>query len=244
MDLGLRERRALVTGASSGLGLGCALALATEGCRVFICARGAEQLAATASKIGAAGFLVADVSRPDDIARLVDGAVKELGGLDILVTNTPNPDPGPFASKSDHDWSRNHEAILMSVVRLIRLARPSLAASDAGRIVNITSTAADEALPGRLFSSSYRAALHAMAKQLSFDLAAEGVTINNIAPGNIRTPQWDEESAGPVAAAIPLGRLGLPEEVGALCAYLCSEQAAYITGQTITIDGGLSREIR
>ena len=233
-----------MTGASSGLGRACAGVLAAEGCRVFICARGADRLAAAASEIGAAGFLSADLAVASDVERVVAAAAGSLGGLDILVTNTPNPDPGPFASKEDEDWSRNHEAILMSVVRLIRLARPSLAASGAGRIVNVTSTAALEALPGRLFSSSYRAALHAMAKQLSFDLAPEAVTINNIAPGNVRTPQWDEESAGSVAAAIPLARLGLPEEVGALCAYLCSEQAGYITGQTITIDGGLSRAIR
>ena len=244
MDLGLRGRPALVTGASSGLGLGCASLLAAEGCRVFICARDATKLAASASAIGAAGHRSADISRSEEVSALVAAAVDSLGGLDILVTNTPNPDPGPFDAKGDEDWSRNHEAILMSVVRLIRLARPELARSGRGRIVNITSTAADEALPGRLFSSSYRAALHAMAKQLSFDLAAESVTINNIAPGNIRTPQWDEESAGAVAAAIPMGRLGLPEEVGALCAYLCSQQAAYVTGQTITIDGGLSRALR
>jgi 3-oxoacyl-[acyl-carrier protein] reductase len=244
MDLGLGGRRVLVTGASSGIGKACAAALAAEGARVFICAREEERLAAAATEIGAAGYATADLYSAADVERLVAAAAARLDGLDILVTNTPNPSAGSFGSKSDADWSRDHEGVLLGVVRLVRQARPWLERSEAGRIVNVTSTAADEALPGRLFSSSYRSAIHALAKHLSFELAAARVTVNNIAPGNIQTPQWDAASAAEVAGTVPLGRLGLAEEVGALCAYLCSRQAAYLTGQTITIDGGLSQAIR
>ena len=244
MDLVLNAKRALVTGASSGIGKGCAAALAREGAAVFICARGKERLEQAAAEVGAAGFLACDLFKAEDTEKLISEASRALGGLEILVTNTPNPDPGPFERKSDSDWQKNHEGILLSVVRLVGGAQPLLSRSGSGRIVNITSTAAGEALSGRLFSSTYRAALHAMAKQLSFELAGDRITVNNIAPGNIETPAWDKESAAEVAAGIPLGRLGRIEEVGALCAYLCSEQAAYITGQTIVIDGGLTRAIR
>jgi 3-oxoacyl-[acyl-carrier protein] reductase len=242
VDLHLKGRRALVTAASSGIGKACAAALTEEGAAVFICARAPERLARAAEEIGARGFLAADISGTDT-ERLVEGAIDTLGGLDILVINVPNPRVGAFDEMADDDWDRAHQAILMSVVRLIRLARPWLVQSPAPRIVNISSIAAHEVLAGRLFSATYRSALAAMAKHLSLELAARGVTVNAIAPGNILTPDWDEASARQVASSIPLGRLGLAREVGALCAYLCSEHAGYITGQTIVIDGGVSRVI-
>jgi 3-oxoacyl-[acyl-carrier protein] reductase len=244
VDLQLRGRRALVTAASSGIGKACAAALAEEGAEVFICARTPERLATAAQETGARGFLAADVSSSADTDRLLAAATETLGGLDILVTNVPNPSVGGFAEMTDEDWDRAHQATLMSVVRLTRLALPWLARSPAPRIVNISSTAAHEVLPGRLFSGTYRSALAAMAKHLSVEVAAQGVTVNVIAPGNILTPDWDEASARRTAGLVPLGRLGSPREVGALCAYLCSAHGAYITGQTIVIDGGVSRVIR
>jgi len=243
VDFRLKGRRALVTAASSGIGKACAAALAEEGAGTFICARAPARLARAAEEIGARGFLAADISSSTDAERLVEGAIDTLGGLDILVINVPNPRVGAFGDMTDDDWDRAHQAILMSVVRLIRLARPWLVKSSAPRIVNISSIAAREVLPGRLFSATYRSALAAMAKHVSLELAARGVTVNAIAPGNILTPDWDEASARQAASSIPLGRLGLAREVGALCAYLCSEQAGYITGQTIVIDGGVSRVI-
>ncbi len=243
MDLQLKGRRALVTAASSGIGKACAAALAEEGAEVFVCARTAERLANAAEETGARGFLAADVSSSADTERLVEAAIAALGGLDILVTNVPNPSVGGFDDISDDDWDRAHQATLMSVVRLIRLALPWLVQSPAPRIVNISSIAAREVLPGRLFSATYRSALAAMAKHLSLEMAAQGVTVNAIAPGNILTSAWDEASARQTASLIPLGRLGSAREVGALCAYLCSMHAAYITGQTIVIDGGVSRVI-
>ena len=243
VDLQLKGRRALVTAASSGIGKACAAALAEEGAQVFICARVPERLAGAAEEIGARGFLTADISSSADTERLVEAAIDTLGGLDILVTNVPNPSVGEFNDMTDDDWDHAHQAILMSVVRLIRLARPWLVQSSAARIINISSIAAHEVLPGRLFSATYRSALAAMAKHLSLETSAQGVTVNVIAPGNILTPDWDEPSARRTSSLIPLGRLGLAREVGALCAYLCSKHAGYITGQTIVIDGGVSRTI-
>lgn len=244
MNLQLQGQRALVTAASSGIGKACAAALAGEGTEVFICARATERLARAAEEIGARGFLSADISTGADTERLVEAATEALGGLDILVTNVANPKPGRFEDMTDEDWEQAHEATLMSVVRLVRLVRPWLAQSSAGRIVHIGSAAAHEFLPGRLFSGTYRSALVAMTKHLSLDLAAQGVTVNTIAPGNILTPAWEPESAGQTVGLVPLGRLGSAEEVGALCAFLCSQQAAYITGQTIVIDGGVGKTIR
>jgi 3-oxoacyl-[acyl-carrier protein] reductase len=244
VDLQLRGRRALVTAASSGIGKACAAALAEEGAEVFVCARTPERLTDAAEEIGARGFLAADVTSSADVERLLAPVVAALGGLDILVTNVPNPSAGGFEDITDDDWDRAHQATLMSVVRLSRLALPRLVQSSAPRIVHISSTAAHEVVPGRLFSATYRSALAAMAKHLSVEVAAHGVTVNVIAPGSILTPDWDEDSARQTASLVPLGRLGSAPEVGALCAYLCSAQAAYITGQTIVIDGGVSRVIR
>ena len=243
MNLGLEGRRALVTAATSGIGKACAAALAAEGADVFICARTPQALEYAGREIGAKGWLAADVTRVGDCETLVGSAADLLGGLDILVTNVPDPRTGGFGDTKDDAFNRAHEATLMSVVRLVRLVRPLLIESQAGRIVNISSIAAHEALPGRLFSSTYRSALAAFSKHLSIELAPHQVAVNNIAPGNIMTPAWDEESARRAAEAVPLGRLGQAEEVGALCAYLCSDQAAYVTGQTLVVDGGLGDTI-
>jgi 3-oxoacyl-[acyl-carrier protein] reductase len=243
VDLQLDGRRALVTAASSGIGKACAAALVEEGAGVFICARAPQRLANAAEEIGARGFLAVDISSSADTERLVAAAIDAFGGLDILVTNVPNPSVGGFDEMTDDDWDRAHQATLMSVVRLIRLALPWLVQSPAPRIVNISSIAAHEVLPGRLFSATYRSALAAMAKHLALEVATRGVTVNAIAPGNILTPDWNEASARQTASLIPVGRLGSAREVGALCAYLCSAHAAYITGQTIVIDGGVSRMI-
>jgi 3-oxoacyl-[acyl-carrier protein] reductase len=243
VDLQLTGRRALVTAASSGIGKACAAALTEEGAEVFVCARTPERLANAAQETGARGFLAADVTSSTDTDRLLAAAVETLGGLDVLVTNVPNPKVGAFDQMTDQDWDRAHQATLMSVVRLVRLALPWLVRSSAPRIVNISSTAAQEVLPGRLFSATYRSALAALVKHLSVEVAAHRVTVNVIAPGNVLTPDWDQASAREAASRVPLGRLGSPREVGALCAYLCSAQAAYVTGQTIVIDGGVSRVI-
>jgi 3-oxoacyl-[acyl-carrier protein] reductase len=257
MDLGLKDCAALVAGASKGLGLACAKALADEGARVFICARNANALGRVAADIGAVGWLAADVSRPDEVQRVVAEAIDDLGGLDCLVTNAGGPPTAPFDKAPDGDWDIAYQLNLMSAVRLIREALPALKASGRGRIVNLTGYGVKEPISDLVVSDSIRAGVTVMAKTIASDLAPFGITVNNIAPGPIMTDRITEifsaraQRAGTTrdallerfAATIPVRRLGQPREVGDLCAYLCSPQAGYITGQTIVVDGGINRAI-
>jgi 3-oxoacyl-[acyl-carrier protein] reductase len=257
MDLGLKDCKAVVAGASRGLGKACAKALADEGARVFICSRNADELARAAAEIGAAGFAAADVSRPDEVARVVAAAVAALGGLDCLVTNAGGPPTAPFDKAPDGDWDIAYQLNLMSAVRLIREALPALKASGHGRIVNLTGYGVKEPISDLVVSDSIRAGVTVMAKTIASDLAPFGITVNNIAPGPIMTDRITEifsaratragstldEQLERFAATIPVRRLGQPNEIGDLCAYLCSPQAGYITGQTIVVDGGINRAI-
>lgn len=257
MDLGLQGRRALVTGASRGLGRACASSLIAEGARVFVCSRSSAGIARAGAEIGAAGASAADVSRPDDVERVVGEATAALGGLDILVTNAGGPPPGVFAAAGDEDWTTGYELTLMSAVRLVRAALPSLRVSTQGRIVNLTGYGVKEPISDLVVSDSMRAAVTVMAKTIATDLAPYGITVNDIATGPVLTERMHEihgaraaaagisleEQLGRAAAEIPAGRIGSPEEVGALCAYLCSGPAAFITGQAIVIDGGANRAI-
>jgi 3-oxoacyl-[acyl-carrier protein] reductase len=257
MDLGLKDCRAFVAGASRGLGLACAKALAHEGARVFICSRDAAAIARAAAEIGAAGHAAADVSRPADATRVVSAAAAALGGLDCLVTNAGGPPTAPFDKAGDGDWDIAYQLNLMSAVRLIRAALPALKASGRGRIVNLTGYGVKEPISDLVVSDSIRAGVTVMAKTIASDLAPFGVTVNNIAPGPIMTDRITEifsvrarnsgvtrdELLKQFAQAIPVRRLGRPEEVGDLCAYLCSLQAGYLTGQTIVVDGGINRSI-
>jgi 3-oxoacyl-[acyl-carrier protein] reductase len=257
MDLGLKDCRAFVAGASKGLGLACASALAREGARVFICARNAEGLARAAAEIGAAGFSAADVSRPAEVERVVAEAVATLGGLDCLVTNAGGPPTAPFERAGDGDWDIAYQLNLMSAVRLIRAALPALKASARGRIVNLTGYGVKEPLSDLVVSDSIRAGVTVMAKTIATDLAPHGITVNNIAPGPIMTDrlteilsarakslgQSPEQLLARLADSIPVRRMGQPHEIGDLCAFLCSPQAGYLTGQTIVVDGGVNRSI-
>ncbi len=257
MDLGLKNCRAFVAGASKGLGRACAKALADEGARVFICARNADEIARAAADIGAAGHAAADVSQSAEIERVVALAVAALGGLDCLVTNAGGPPTASFEKAGDGDWDIAYQLNLMSAVRLIRAALPALKTSGRGRIVNLTGYGVKEPLSDLVVSDSIRAGVTVMAKTIATDLAPFGITVNNIAPGPIMTNRITEifsaraKRAGATpdellkrfAATIPVRRLGEPREVGDLCAYLCSPQAGYITGQTIVVDGGINRSI-
>jgi 3-oxoacyl-[acyl-carrier protein] reductase len=246
MDLGLRDTRALVTAASRGLGRACAAALAAEGARVFIVSRDEDRLARTEREIGAAGHLAADLSQPGAPERAVEAATAALGGLDILVCNAGGPPPGTFASTSIDAWDTGHRLTLMSTVRLTRAALPLLEASGRGRIVNVTSITVRQPIANLVLSNSFRAAVTGMAKTLAAEVAGRGVTVNNLAPGTIATDRIREiYSAGleELGRDIPAGRVGDPDEFGAACAFLCSRQAAYITGQTIGVDGGALRGV-
>ncbi len=257
MDLGLKDCRAFVAGASRGLGLACARALAREGARVFVCSRDAGAIARAAADIGAAGHAAADVSRVPEVERVVAEAVAALGGLDCLVTNAGGPPTGPFERAGDRDWDIAYQLNLMSAVRLIRAALPALKASGRGRIVNLTGYGVKEPISDLVVSDSIRAGVTVMAKTIATDLAPYGITVNSIAPGPILTDRISEifsaraQSTGTAAdellqrfaQTIPARRLGRPEEIGDLCAYLCSPQAGYLTGQTIVVDGGINRSI-
>jgi 3-oxoacyl-[acyl-carrier protein] reductase len=257
MDLGLRGCKALVAGASKGLGKACAKALADEGARVFICARSASEVKRAAADIKAAGNSAADVSRAVEVQRVVAEAISTLGGLDILVTNAGGPPTGPFETAGDEDWDIAYQLNLMSSVRLIREALPALKASGRGRIVNLTGYGVKEPMTDLVVSDSVRAGVTVMAKTIASDLASYGITVNNIAPGPIMTDRLIEVHAARAkslgisldeqfkrfAETIPVRRMGKPKEIGDLCAYLCSQQAGYLTGQSIVVDGGVNRSI-
>jgi 3-oxoacyl-[acyl-carrier protein] reductase len=257
MDLGLKGCKALVAGASKGLGKACAKALADEGAHVFICSRNAKELEHVAKEVNAVGHSAADVSRADDVRRVVAAAVKALGGLDILVTNAGGPPTGPFDKAPDGDWDIAYQLNLMSSVRLIREALPALKASGRGRIVNLTGYGVKEPMTDLVVSDSLRAGVTVMAKTIASDLAPFGITVNNIAPGPIMTDRLIEVHAARAqvigitleeqlkrfADTIPVGRMGEPKEIGDLCAFLCSPQAGYLTGQAIVVDGGVNRSI-
>jgi 3-oxoacyl-[acyl-carrier protein] reductase len=257
MDLGLKDCKALVAGASKGLGKACAKALAGEGARVFICSRNAGDAEMAAAEIGAAGFAAADVSRPADVERMVAAAIAALGGLDILVTNAGGPPARAFEKAGDADWDTGYQLNLMSAVRLIRAALPALKTSGRGRIVNLTGYGVKEPMTDLVVSDAVRAGVTVMAKTIASDLAPFGVTVNNIAPGPVRTDRLTavhaaransegitlEEQLRRFSQTIPVKRVGEPDEIGDLCAYLCSLQAAYLTGQSIVVDGGINRSI-
>ncbi len=248
MDLGLDGRRALVTASSKGLGRACAAALAKEGAKVFICSRDQAAIETTGKQIGAAGWLAADVSKAGEPEALVEAVVAKLGGLDILVANAGGPPPGTFQSTPLENWDIAYQLTLMSAVRLVNAGLPHLKRSGQGRIVFITSISVRQPLPNIALSNSLRAAVTGLAKTLSGEIARDAITVNCLAPDNILTDRirhlaasaggdLDEELKRR-AAGSATGRFGDPSEFGAACAFLCSRQAGYITGQTLGVDGG------
>jgi len=246
MDLGLKNCRALVTAASKGLGRACAAALAAEGAHVFIVSRDDARLADTEREIGAAGHLAVDLAQPGSPEKAVETALAALGGLDVLVCNAGGPPPGTFESTPVDAWDTGYHLTLMSTVRLTKAALPALKESGRGRIVNITSISVRQPIPNILLSNAFRSGVTAMAKTLSAEVAPFGVTVNNLAPGTILTDRVRELYGGSpddLAKGIPAGRVGDPAEFGAICAFLCSLQAGYITGQTIGVDGGALRGV-
>jgi 3-oxoacyl-[acyl-carrier protein] reductase len=248
VDLGLQGRRALVTAASKGLGRASAEALCAEGAKVFISSRDAAAIESAGKAMGAAGWHPADMSKAGDIEPLVNAAVAKLGGLDILVVNAGGPPPGTFQTTPVESWDVAYQLTLMSAVRLVNASLPSLKQSGQGRIVFITSISVRQPIPNILLSNSLRAAVTGLSKTLSRELARDAITVNCLAPDAILTDRIRQVAAAfgsdpearikQMAASAPMGRLGEPEEFGAACAFLCSQQAGYITGQTLGVDGG------
>ncbi len=244
MNLGLENKRALVTGASKGLGKAVASALRAEGAVVAICSRSPERIEAAAKDIGAVG-LTGDLSIAGAAADVVRQAIDRLGGIDVLVVNTGGPPAGAFDAVTDTAWRNAFESLWMSAVDLIRACLPGMRDRRWGRIVIVTSMSAREPLPGLMISNAFRPGLHGLVNALSREIAGDGVTINAIMPGFTLTERLREVGIDDkqMASQIPAGRMGRPEEFAALAAFLASERAAYICGQAIACDGGFLRSI-
>lgn len=262
MDLGLSGRRAFVAGSSSGMGRAIADGLLAEGAHVVINGRKPDKLERTRAELEArhgprVHAVMADVSHGDAAAAAVREAVTRLGGLDVLVTNSGGPPAGLFEELAEPAWRAAVDLLLMSTVRMVKEALPSLYKSPQPRIVHITSLTVKQPVHGLVLSNAVRAAVVGLAKSLSQELAPKNVLVNVIAPGIIdteRVRELDEanaaaqkrsleEVANDRAQTIPLGRMGKPEEVAALVVFLASARASYITGTTIPVDGGLIRGV-
>ena len=262
MDLGIKGKVALVAAASRGLGRAVAAELAAEGASLMLCSRSAETINSTASEIAKATgadvlALPCDVSRPDEVARLVQSGIERFGRIDILVTNAGGPPAGRFESLSPEHWEAAARLTLFSSIELARQVLPGMKQRRWGRILNITSIAVKQPVENLILSNSLRAAVTGFARTLANEVATFGVTVNNIMPGYTRTERVAElsrmmaekEGITPAEfvarweAEIPMRRLGTPSEFAALAAFLVSERAAYITGTSIPVDGGWIRAL-
>ncbi|MGH3009647.1 MAG: SDR family oxidoreductase [Gaiellaceae bacterium] len=246
MDLGLRGRTALVCGASSGLGLASAEALAEEGANVVLFARRAEELEEHAARLG--GIAVAgDVTDDAALERAVATAVERFGGLDVLVWNGGGPPPGTALDADPESLDAAYQLLVRPAVTLVRLALPHLERSDAGRIIAISSLAALEPTSHLALSNTFRPALIGWLKTLSREVGPQGITVNCVAPGRIATARLDHlYPEGPTEAQlqeIALRRWGTPEEFGDVVCFLASERTRYVTGQTLVVDGGLQQAL-
>ncbi len=258
MDLGLRERVALVTAASQGLGKAIALGLAQEGAKVAICSRSSRRVKAAADEIREKTAVevqafVADLRKPASIKSLVKKTVSRFGHIDILVTNAGGPPVATFPELAEAQWLEGVNLTFMSVVRLIREVIPYMQKQKWGRIINMTSLTVKQPADDLVISSSLRPGIVGLAKVLSNLLAKDGILVNNVCPGSILTKRQDEiiaaraqqrkmsveEYLNEASKPIPLGRMGEPAEVASLVVFLASERASYITGATIQVDGGL-----
>jgi 3-oxoacyl-[acyl-carrier protein] reductase len=261
MDLGLRGKVAIVLGASQGMGRASARALGLEGCDLALAARKPEPLAEAAAALekecGVRVFQQAcDVTRDEDRESFLAETLHRYGRVDVLVNNCGGPKPATLKDAPDaKDWQDAFERSLLQVVKWTQSVTPYM--KGWGRIVNIVSTSVKQPIDGLLLSSSIRPGVIGFSKSVARELAPAGITINSILPGSIRTDRTVElaeirasKKGIPVdqaldegAREIPAGRLGEPDEIGATVAFLCSKQAAYITGTTLTVDGGLTRAI-
>jgi 3-oxoacyl-[acyl-carrier protein] reductase len=246
MDLGLNGRTAIVCGASAGMGLAIARALAAEGVNVAMLARRREVLEPEAERLGALAVR-GDVRDPADLERLVERTVHAFGGIDILVNNSGGP-PRTAALEINYELLQDAvELLLHSVVRLTGLCLPYLARSGHGRIINITSSTVREPADNLALSNAVRPGVIGWAKTLAREIGPDGVTVNSIAPGRIETERLAEVYPdGPTEAdldKIPLRRFGRPEEVADVVCFLASDRASYVSGTTVEVDGGLIRGI-
>ncbi len=242
MDLGLRGRTAIVCGASSGIGLAIAQAFAGQGMNVAMFARRRKLLEAEAERLGALA-VQGDVTNPQDCERLVERTVQAFGGVDVLVNNSGGPPRGRALDVDDESLDAAVALLLTSAVRITNLCLPHLRRSPAGRVINIESSTVKEPADRLALSNAVRPGVVGWAKSLSREVGPDGITINTIAPGRIDTERLAEVYPGGPSEEdlkpIPLRRLGRPDEIGAVVAFLASDDASYVTGETLGVSGGL-----
>lgn len=252
MDLGIANKTALITGASQGIGLATAKALAAEGVTVVMNARNEtvlEQAVAAIREAGGQAFAIAgDVSQADAINSIVETCRSLAAEPDIVVVNAGGPPAGAAETVTEAQCAQAYQLTLMSAVRLAKATLPAMQAQQWGRIINITSLSVKQPVANLALSNTFRAGLTGFAKTLATEVAAQGITINNVAPGYTATERLNELFADSSAKdalvnTLPAKRLATPEEVAAAVLFFASQQAAYITGQTLTIDGGAVRSL-
>ena len=254
MDLGIRGRVALVTGASSGIGEAVALSLAAEGVTLAIAARRKDRLervAAEAKKRGAtdANAFEVDLERDTSIETLLRGVRSSFGDPEILVVNGGGPKPGTYLQLKPDDWDTAYRGQLRNMLNLVDGVLPSMRAKRFGRIVALTSSSVKQPIGSLALSNSFRVAFVSALKTLSSEVAPEGITINAIATGRVLTDRLrhlyasDEELQQAAEAEVPIGRVASPAEFAPMVTFLCGEPAAYVTGQTIAVDGGLIKSL-
>ncbi|MBI3299558.1 MAG: SDR family oxidoreductase [Elusimicrobia bacterium] len=260
MDFGIKGRVAVITGASKGMGNAIATGLAAEGAHVCIVARDPETLTAAAEAIrGGTGADVMTI--PGDVAdesfarRIVDQTLAKWGRLDIVVNNAGGPPPGTFLELPESAWQQALNVNFLSAVRLTKLAVPIMKSKRWGRIISLTSTLAKEPSPDLILSGSARAALSSFSKAISIELAGDNITVNTVCPGSVLTGRAEsllqraaeaekisfEKILARSQADIPIGRFAMPDEIADLVVFLASERGSYVTGATLTADGGLSK---
>jgi 3-oxoacyl-[acyl-carrier protein] reductase len=256
MDLGLKGKVALVTGASKGMGRACALGLAAEGARVAMCARNEGELKSAVDEMKAATKadvigVAADVTKADQVRTLVARVTEALGAPDILIANCGGPPRGYFDDFGDEAWQGAVDVSLMSTVRLVRAVLPGMRAKRWGRILTIQSVSVKQPLPELLLSNAVRPGVAGLMKTLALQLGKENILVNTLCPGRILTDRLmgglgqsglsREEYLARQGAEIPMGRVGTAEEFANVAVFLASERASYVTGVAIQVDGGLVR---
>ncbi len=263
MDLALRNKVALVTASSRGIGFGVAKVLASEGCKVVISSRSQDSISKAQNQIVAETgnrdvySVRADLTLKEDVDLLVDRATDRFGTVDILAYNTGPPRPGTFAELSDADWEQAMKLLLLSAVWLTKRVAPVMADKKWGRLIYIASSTLKQPVPNLVLSNTVRLSLAGLSKSLASEYGSKGLTSNVILQGHIltdrqrqvaqdmssRTGEKVEEAMKRLLLDVPEGRYGQPEEIGSLVAFLASDKASYINGTMISIDGGLIRSV-
>ncbi len=258
MDLHLKNKNVLITAASQGIGMASAVAFIKEGCKVAICSRNKSNLVKASQEIKNTLqveplWSVCDINKADEIENTVKAVENSYGPIDILVNNCGGPQPGTFEELGDKSWEGAFEQVLMSAVRFTRLVLPGMKEKNWGRIINITSVSAKQPVDNLLLSNAMRSAVTSFAKTLSNEIGKYNITVNNVAPGYTltsrlyelaverakRSEDSHEHILALLASEIPAKRLARPDEIAAMVVFLASEQASFINGTTVHIDGGL-----